>query len=72
MIDDDVEFLNKFCDGTLSITHWQEGWEITSHGENTFFALGKQGPVNAPTFRRVVNAAFDKLYAHRIAARRQI
>ena len=59
-IEDKIEELNKFCDGTLNIIHFTN-WEVISYGKGTFFELRpteERKRIRATTFRKVVNLAY--------------
>ena len=56
-----AEELNKFCNDTLSITHFVY-WTVTSYGEGTFWESEPFGErIRAKTFKKAIVMAYAKM-----------
>ncbi len=54
-----VEVLNKYCDGTLSITYYQK-WELNSYKKGSFFSCtGKIVNLQRETFEELIDEAYN-------------
>ena len=62
-IEKKVELLNKFVDGTLFISHYAMGWELSSYRTKSFFLYDKGNDRNVygKKFNEVVNVAYKKM-----------
>ena len=58
-----IEFLDKLCDGTLTITHFV-GWELSSYGDDSLLSYNANriGPVKSATFAQCVDEAMEKVH----------
>lgn len=59
-IEEMIEEMNKAIDGTLSIIHYQSGWELHSYKKGSLFS-SSDNYIYAETFRGVVEEAYKVL-----------
>ena len=62
-IEKKVELLNKFVNGSLGITYYAMGWELSSYRTKSFFLYDKGNDRNVygKKFSEVVNVAYKKM-----------
>ena len=59
-----IEELNKYCDESLSITHYSKSWEVHSYHSGTLFSVqeindSKKHIPKQDTFEEVIYEAYD-------------
>ena len=65
-ITDKVEKLNKYCDGSLIITHYFK-WQVASYQQGTLFHsdghlyTSNDGFLKADTFEKVIELAYKEM-----------
>ena len=62
-IEKKVELLNKFVNGTLVISHYAMGWELSSYRTKSFFLYDKGNDRNVygKKFGEVVEKAYKEM-----------
>ena len=63
-LEDKINKLNEYCEHSLSITCYTNGWEISSYKHNTLFNISSEYYQKfrfprGKTFKEIVNKAYE-------------